>query len=76
MIFLLQNNNLLFGFLPESMAILFFGVALIAVAIGMRWFLSKIENNVFEVKEPVRNFTPSQIRCEEFGDAQLGVSGK
>lgn len=41
MAFQVTGGNLLFGFLPESAAILLFGVCLIASTIGVRWFLKR-----------------------------------
>lgn len=76
MIFLFENSKLLFGFLPDSMAIFFFGMALISAAIAMRGFLAKVENNVFEVQEPVRNFAPANVSYDDLADAELGVSKK
>ncbi len=77
MIFLFENSNLLFGFVPESMVILFFGVSLILAAIVMRWFLTRVENNAFKVQEPVRNLAAANnVRYDDLADARLGISKK
>ncbi len=48
-LFLLQNNNLLLGGIPETVGLLLFGVGLIAITILLRWFFS--ENDKDEVAD-------------------------
>lgn len=45
-IFLLEavNKNLLLGFMPESIGLLLFGIALIVSAVGLRRFFSRSED--------------------------------
>ena len=35
------NNNLILGFMPESLGLLIFGVAMISFAVGLRRILSR-----------------------------------
>lgn len=42
-LFLLKNYNLLIGDIPESLGLLVLGVALIALTIGIRWFMNDSE---------------------------------
>jgi hypothetical protein len=35
------NQNLLLGFVPESIGLLIFGFGLIALTVGLRWALKK-----------------------------------
>ena len=46
MFYLMQatNQNLILGFMPESLGLLIFGIALIALTIGLRWILKKSES--------------------------------
>jgi hypothetical protein len=46
-IFLLQTTkqNLLLGFMPESLGVLIFGVVLVVLAVGMRRILKYIEKD-------------------------------
>lgn len=46
-LFLLENGNLLLGYVPETLGLLLFGVALIAITVLLRWILSinEQENN-------------------------------
>ena len=37
------NKNLLFGFMPEKIGLLVFGIILIILAVGMRRFFSRKE---------------------------------
>lgn len=45
MFYLLQtaNQNLLLGFVPESLGLLIFGVGLIGVTVALRWLFGKGE---------------------------------
>ncbi len=45
MFYLLQtaNQNLLLGFVPESLGLLIFGVGLIGVTVALRWIFGKSE---------------------------------
>ncbi len=43
MFLFLFNNNLLLGKVPETLGLLLFGVALVAITIGLRWFLNENE---------------------------------
>ena len=38
-------NNLLLGDMPETLGLLLFGVALIAITVSLRWALNKGEQN-------------------------------
>ncbi|MCB1022756.1 MAG: hypothetical protein KDB79_00095 [Acidobacteria bacterium] len=76
MILLFDNSNLLFGVLPESMAILFFGISLITGAIAMRWVLTKVENNGFDEKEAIRNLVDRSAPRGDLADAELGLIEK
>lgn len=54
-LFLLENNNLLLGAIPETAGLLLFGVSLVVITIGLRWFLNESEkkNNAEEILERV-----------------------
>lgn len=43
--FLLEiaNQNLLLGFIPESVGLLIFGVGLVVLTIGLRWIFNRVE---------------------------------
>lgn len=41
------NNNLLLGFMPESIGLLLFGICLIAFAVGLRWFFDRQDKGNF-----------------------------
>jgi len=45
MVFLFDvvSQNLILGFVPESLGLLIFGVALVLLAIGLRWFMKRGE---------------------------------
>ncbi len=45
MIYLMQttNQNLILGFVPESIGILIFGIALVGLTIALRWVFNKGE---------------------------------
>ena len=47
MIWLLQatNQNLILGFVPESLGLLIFGVVLIALTVALRWILKRGESH-------------------------------
>lgn len=47
MVFLFDvaSQNLILGFVPESLGLLIFGVALVLLAIGLRWFMKRTEEN-------------------------------
>ena len=53
---LFETGNMLLGGIPESVGLLIFGVALVAVTIGLRWFLGG-EPEQAEASEPVKNLT-------------------
>lgn len=44
-LFLFENSNLLLGFVPETLGLLLFGLALVAVTVGIRWFFGDAEND-------------------------------
>ena len=37
------SKNLLFGFMPEKIGLFVFGILLIVLAVGMRWFFNRKE---------------------------------
>ena len=39
------NQSLILGFVPESLGLLIFGIGLILLAIGLRWFIKRSEKN-------------------------------
>lgn len=41
----MTNQNLLLGFMPESLGLLIFGIGLIGLTIGLRWILKQVEEN-------------------------------
>jgi len=43
LLFEITNKNLLLGFIPDSIGLLLFGVALIAFAVGLRRIFNRIE---------------------------------
>lgn len=45
MIYLMQttNQNLILGFVPESVGILIFGIALVGLTVALRWVFKKGE---------------------------------
>ena len=47
-IFQAAMQNLLFGFIPESLETLIFGVGLVLLAVGLRWFFKTIEKSASE----------------------------
>jgi len=40
------GQGLILGFVPESVGVLIFGLGLIFLAVGLRWFMKRIEKNV------------------------------
>jgi hypothetical protein len=44
-IFQAAKQNLLFGFIPESLGTLLFGVGLVLLAVGLRWIFKNIEKS-------------------------------
>jgi hypothetical protein len=48
-LFLVYKSNLLLGDMPETLGLLLFGVALVAVTVGLRWVLG--ENQKRETAE-------------------------
>ncbi len=44
-LFDVASQNLILGFVPESLGLLIFGVALVLLAIGLRWFMRRTEKN-------------------------------
>ena len=46
LLFDVASQGLILGFVPESVGVLIFGLSLILFAIGLRWFMKRIENNV------------------------------
>ncbi len=40
---LFESNNLILGYVPETVGLLIFGVALVAVTIFLRWILGEKE---------------------------------
>jgi hypothetical protein len=48
MFFLFQviNQNLILGFIPESLGLLIFGVGLVFLTIGLRWIMKRGEKSV------------------------------
>ena len=55
-----SSNNLLLGFMPESLGLLIFGSCLIAFAISLRWIFNrqkaKQSENKFDEKSAVKTF--------------------
>lgn len=45
------NQNLLLGFMPESLGLLIFGIGLIGLTIGLRWILKRGEESAEEFGE-------------------------
>jgi hypothetical protein len=43
-LYFLESKNLLLGSMPETLGLLLFGIALIAITVGLRWFLDGMEN--------------------------------
>ncbi len=73
-LFIFENSELFLGVLPESLAMLVFGISLIALAVGMRWFLTRFEDATFPEEEPVRNFVGAGETRAEFLEAHLSVN--
>lgn len=46
-----NNNNLLLGYVPETVGLLIFGGALVAITIFLRWILNEKEVEKVEVRE-------------------------
>jgi len=44
-LFDVASQNLILGFVSESLGLLIFGVALVLLAIGLRWFMKRTERN-------------------------------
>lgn len=44
------NQNLLLGFIPESLGLLIFGVGLVALTFGLRRILNRVEAQKVEPK--------------------------
>jgi hypothetical protein len=40
-LFLLEASNLLLGSIPETAGLLLFGITLISITVGLRWFLNE-----------------------------------
>jgi hypothetical protein len=49
-LFEVVNQNLLLGFIPESLGLFIFGIGLIVLAFGLRWLLKRIETEEVEPK--------------------------
>ena len=58
---LFETGNILLGGIPESIGLLIFGIALVVVAIGLRWFLGG------EVEQP--NAGEAVKNLEQFDQA-------
>ncbi len=69
-----ENNKLLFGLIPESLVMLVFGIALITLAISLRWFLARFEAEVFPESEPARNLSGFDTRSAGPRDGRFQVS--
>lgn len=48
------NGSLFFGYLSETGAVLLFGILLVALTIGVRWFLKRYEEPQNKTKEVVK----------------------
>ena len=44
-LFEVASRNLLLGFVPESLGLLIFGVGLILLTVGLRWFMKRNEKS-------------------------------
>ena len=59
-LFDVTGNNLILGFMPESLGLLIFGFGLIAFAISLRWIFNrqkaKQSENKFDEKSAVKTF--------------------
>ena len=44
-LFDVANQNVILGFIPESLGLLIFGVALILLTIGLRWIMKRSEKS-------------------------------
>jgi hypothetical protein len=49
------NQNLLLGYVPESLGLLLFGVGLIVLTVVLRWILSRVENGNEQKQVKVKN---------------------
>lgn len=45
------NGSFFFGYLSETATVLLFGIVLVALTVGIRWFLKKYEESGEETKE-------------------------
>jgi len=71
-----ENSNLLLGVFPESLGMLIFGISLISLAVGLRWFLARLEDNIFLEEEPIKNFPDLEERIGNGIEGRLNVSEK
>ncbi len=47
----IATNGLVLGFMPESMALLMFGLGLIGLTIGVRWWLDRSDKVTSQAEE-------------------------
>ena len=71
-----ENSNLLLGFVPESIAMLAFGIGLISLAVGLRWTLTQLESDEFVEDEPIRHLMDREDRISTSIESQLKINGK
>ena len=49
------SQALILGFVPESLEVLIFGVALVLLTVGLRWFMKRSEKSVDgEIKQTTK----------------------
>jgi len=54
LLFDVASQSLILGFVPESFGVLFFGVGLVLLAVGLRWLMKRGEANVHREAEKTK----------------------
>ncbi len=67
---LLESNNILLGSSPESVGLLMFGIALVAVTVGLRWFMREDVEDA-KSQEAVKSLVQTQNGDQELAAENL-----
>jgi len=67
---LFESNNLLLGSIPESIGLLIFGIALVAVTVGLRWLMREDAEDA-KSQEAVKSLVQTQSGNQELAAENL-----